>query len=148
MRCVSSRFLTAAPRLSAASPISPARQPAHRQRLLPGRTHLGRHLVVGTTDTARLDLDQRTDVGQRLTHLVHRVASGLLAQPVERAVHDGLGDRLLAIVHDHVDQLGQHCITELGIRQDVALGGYSASRHGLSLWANGWEPPATRDRDS
>src|SRR5690606_36550771 len=38
-------------------------QPAHRQRHAARRPHFDRHLVVGTTDAAALDLDHRLHVG-------------------------------------------------------------------------------------
>ena len=71
IRCVSSRFLTASPRLLAASSSSSASvppscfqrgramhdEPADSQRLRPLGANLDRHLVGRTTDTARAHLD-------------------------------------------------------------------------------------------
>ena len=64
------------------------------QRLAAHRAHFHRHLVVGTTDAARLDLDHRLDVVQRDHEDLQRVLAGLLLDLIERAVDDALGDRL------------------------------------------------------
>ena len=44
----------------------------------------------------------------------------LLADRVERAVHDLLRDRLLAALHHHVDEAGDDLAPVLGIRQQEA----------------------------
>src|SRR6185437_11436132 len=42
--------------------------PAHRERDAARRAHFDRYLVRGATDAARLDLDRRRDVAERLLH--------------------------------------------------------------------------------
>src|SRR5690606_39723695 len=52
-----------------------------------------------------------------------------LADDVHGAVHDLLGDRLLAAVHHHVDEARDGFATVLGIGQHRALRGVSFTRH-------------------
>src|SRR5690606_9511895 len=102
------------------------------ERLAAGGAHLDGHLIRGTADAPRLDLDGRLDVLERLPQELERARLILiraLGDAVDRAVDDLLGDGLLAAVHDHVDELRQHRIPVLGIRQDVATRGLASSRH-------------------
>ncbi|GAB1460016.1 hypothetical protein MASR2M50_17900 [Thauera sp.] len=94
-----------------------------------GRTSTG-HLVVGTTDTAALDLDHRLDVRDRDREDLERILARLGRDVIERAIDDALCDGLLARLHDHVDELGDVLISELGIRQNFALGYFTTTRHG------------------
>ncbi len=52
--------------------------------------------------------------------------------PVKRAIDDALGDRLLAVEHQVVHELGDHPVAELGIGQDFALFGGVTTGHLLS----------------
>jgi hypothetical protein len=57
--------------------------------------------------TRRLtDLELGLDVVERALERRRRVGAGLLAAALEGAVDDALGDRLLAVEQDLVDQLG------------------------------------------
>ena len=97
--------------------------PAHRQCLAAGGAHFDRHLVGGAADAARLHFDHRLDVVERGRQHVDRLAAllaGLLGDAVERAVDDALGGGLLAALHDHVHELGQHLVVELRVRENGA----------------------------
>ena len=62
------------------------------------------------------------------TTMVDRL-SGELLDAGQRAVDDGLGDRLLAVVHQVVHELGDDLVPELGVRQDLTPLGLATSRH-------------------
>ena len=149
MRWVSSRFFTEAPRLLDASSSS-ARQavghgllrtaarglddPADRQRLGAVRADFDRHLVGRAADAAGAHLEVRLHVVQRIVEGLHRIGLRLLLDLGQRAVDDGLGSRLLAGIHQRVDELGDHQIAKLGIRQNFALlGSVTTGHRDLSL---------------
>ena len=81
-------------------------QPAQRQGVGAVRLDLDRHLVGGATDTAGTHLEGRTDVVKSALENGDRLLVGLLLDHVERGVHDVLGDRLLAVKQNLVDELG------------------------------------------
>src|SRR3569623_1721133 len=56
----------------------------------------------------------------------------LLADAIERAIDDVLGHRLLAALHDDIDEPRQHFAAELGVRQDTALGCFSSTCHTIT----------------
>ena len=122
IRCVSSRFFTALPRLFDASMqfagetlfhrvfVARARgadQPADRQRLTALGTNFDRHLIGGAADAARAHFDRRRDIAERIVERFDRRALQLLLDRLERAIDDLLGDGLLALVHDVVHELGE-----------------------------------------
>jgi hypothetical protein len=53
----------------------------------------------------------------------------LVVMMVESTINDAFGNRLLAALHDGVDELGDFDIAELRIRQNVALGDYTTTGH-------------------
>src|ERR1019366_3129494 len=67
---------------------------------------LDRNLVGRATNTSGLDLKSRLDVVERALERDDRIGACLGPSTLERAVHDGLGDGLLAVHEDLVDQLG------------------------------------------
>src|SRR6478752_257543 len=81
-----------------------ADHPAQRQRGGATRSHLDRHLVGRATDAAAADLERGLDVVQRALEGDDGVGAGLLTGAFQRAVHDRLGDGLLAVEEDLVDQ--------------------------------------------
>src|ERR1044072_4490940 len=81
-----------------------ADQPPHRERRLARRPYLDGHLVGRATDAPRLHLDARLDVLDRLLEDLDRVFLGALPDDVHRLVEDLLGDRLLPLPHDVVDE--------------------------------------------
>src|SRR5919109_685616 len=93
MRCVSSRFLTAAPRLLAASMSSAARR-------------------------SRMFFSPR-----------ERALLGALLHQVQRSVEDVLGGALLASELHRVDELCDHDVVELRVRQNLSLARRAFSRH-------------------
>jgi hypothetical protein len=94
-------------------------QPADGERLGALGAHLDRDLVGRTADAAATDLDCRSDIVQRV---VETRRSGPLAGAVStvsrRTIDDAFGDRLLAVQHDAVHELGQDQIAELRDRQE------------------------------
>src|SRR6185437_1910499 len=107
--------------------------PANGERLPALRAHFHRNLIGGAADAARTNLDRRRDVLKRLLEHRQRIGLHLGLDAVERAIDDLLGDRLLALVHDGVHELGDDDISELGVRDDLAFLGGMAARHGLLL---------------
>ena len=144
IRCVSSRFLTAVPRLFDASMSSPESRSSmvcsERERELPmsqrmasawprsGRTSTG-HLVCGAADAARAHFDRRAHVVDGVAEGAQRILARALGHALERAVDDRLRDRFLALVHEAVHELGDDGIAELRIRQNLAFDGGTAARH-------------------
>src|ERR1700704_1254558 len=104
-------------------------QPADRQRLAAIGTHLDGNLVGRTADAPRANLDGGADIGQRLVENAQRILAAALGNAVEGAVDDRLGGRLLALIHQAVDELGDDVIAELGVRQDFTLVSGTATRH-------------------
>jgi class 3 adenylate cyclase len=68
------------------------------------------------------------DVAQRLLDQLERVRV-LLADDVHGAVHDLLGDGLLAALHDHVDEAGDGFASVLRVRQHRALRSIAFTGH-------------------
>src|SRR6185437_5496728 len=95
--------------------------PAHSQCLAASGANFNRDLVSGTTDAAGLHLDDRLHVvesGRQNVNGLRTLLTGLLADAVERAVNDALGGGLLAALHDDVNELRQHIVVELRVRED------------------------------
>src|SRR5262245_18936625 len=81
------------------------RDPPQPEGHLARRPNLDRHLVGRATNAAAADLEGRLDVVHRTLERHDRVGAGLLAAAFERAVHDPLSERALALRKDLVDQL-------------------------------------------
>src|SRR6202000_833089 len=108
--------------------------PADRQRLGAIGADFDRHLVGGTADAAGAHFEVRLHVGERLVERLHRVALGLLLDLGHGAVDDGLGGRLLALVHQAVHELGDDDVAIFGVGEDFARpGGVTAGHGALSL---------------
>src|SRR4029077_8670453 len=80
-------------------------EPAHGERAGAALRHLDRNLVVRAADAAALDLEDRGDRLHGLLEHLDRRPARLRADLLERVVDDRLGDRLLAVEHDLVDNL-------------------------------------------
>src|SRR5258708_9311253 len=106
-----------------------ADQPADRQRLAAIGTDLDGNLIGRAADAPRANLDSGADIRQRLVKDPQRILSAAPGDAIEGAVDDGLGSRLLALVHQAIDELGDDVIAELGVRQDFALNGGTTTRH-------------------
>ena len=106
-----------------------AGQPAQSQRLAALRSYLHRNLVSGTADAACLDLQLGHDVFHCLLKGLQRIVAALVLDDVKRAVDDFLGNTLLAVIHDAVDQAGHHLRVIKRIGQNVALRDIASSWH-------------------
>src|SRR5678815_382489 len=61
-------------------------EPADAERKTPVRIHFDRHLVVRTADAARLHLEARLHVVERLLEHLQRVVAGALLDDVEALI--------------------------------------------------------------
>jgi hypothetical protein len=73
------------------------------QRTAGGNLH--GHLICGAADAAGPDLEDRGQGLDARLELLHGVLAGALAEDRQRVVDDLLGDGLLAVLHDLVDDL-------------------------------------------
>src|SRR5258705_992057 len=83
-------------RLSVAARPRVADEPPDAERQTAVRIHFDRHLVVRPADTARLHLEARLHVVERLLEHLERVVTGPLLDDVEALVEDAFGRALLA----------------------------------------------------
>jgi hypothetical protein len=93
------------------------------------RLNLNGHLVGGSTHTTRTNLKGGTHVVERLLESGHGVSAGLGLYAFECAVNDALGEALLAIKKNLVDELGDDGGAVYGVGNDGALGSWSFTRH-------------------
>src|SRR6476646_5402993 len=112
------------------APLASVRhEPAHREGAGAPLRHLDRHLVVRATDAAAANLEHRRDRLHGLLEHLDRRAAGLRSHCLERAVHDLLGDRLLAVEHDLVDHLCDERRAVDGVGLDLPDLDLRAARH-------------------
>src|SRR3954447_1039204 len=104
-------------------------EPAHRERGAALRLDLDRHLVGRAAHAARLHLEHRADVLDRLLQGDERGVRSLLADLLERAVDDALGGRLLPVEQDPVDQLGHQRVLIDRVWLDRPAYGRALARH-------------------
>src|SRR5664279_3019898 len=105
-------------------------QPANRQRGTSVGGDFDRHLVVGATHTAGLDLEQRLTVLYRfLEEFQSVVAAALLFEGLHRLIEDALGCRLLSAPHHRVHKLGHQRGPVDWIRRHFPLRNVPFSRH-------------------
>src|SRR5690349_5827714 len=104
-------------------------QPTHRQCHTTRGTHFDRNLIVRTTNATALHFDHRLHVVERYREHFQRVLATLGLDLFESAVHDALGNRLLAGEHQHVHEFCNINVTELRIRQHFPLGDFATTRH-------------------
>src|SRR5689334_22212534 len=108
-----------------------ADEPAQGERGRAVRLDLDRHLVGRATDATALDLHGRLDVVERTLERGDGVGAGLLASTLEGAVDDRLGDRLLAVEEDLVDELRDERAGVDRVDDERALRSGSLTRHQL-----------------
>ena len=106
-----------------------ADQPAQRESGGTTGLDLDRDLVGRTADAAGADLEGGPDVVQRLLQGDDRVLAVLLTSPLEGAVDDALGDGLLAVEEDLVDELRDDRLAVDRIDDQLALGSGALTRH-------------------
>src|SRR5690606_14368808 len=106
-----------------------AHEPAQRERVRAVRLDLDGHLVGRATDAARLDLDGRTDVVERLLERHDGVVRGLRLDRRKRAVDNALREVLLAVDEDLVDELADDRRAVHRICDNWALWRRSLTRH-------------------
>ena len=83
-------------------------QPTDRKGLTSLGTHFHRNLIVGAAYASCFTFEHRHKVVDRLIEHFHRVLTGLLLNFVKSAVDDFLGSTLLAVLHNLIDDLGDH----------------------------------------
>src|SRR5438067_6678206 len=81
-------------------------QPAHAKRRAPLGPHFHRYLIRRTADAARLHLERRLHVRERLLEHVHPGLPGALLDQVHRRVEHPLRQRLLVLLHQVIEKLG------------------------------------------
>src|SRR6185436_18448632 len=86
-------------------------------------------LIGRAADAAGLHLDRRLDVLDRLLEHLHRVVVRLRPDHLESVIEDPLSDRLLAVLHDHVHELGHELRIVERVRKDLPLRNLSAPGH-------------------
>ena len=107
--------------------------PTQTESLASVSAYFHRNLIVGTTYTASLNLKNRHYVIESLGENVQRILTHLLLNDLECVVNDNLGNTLLTVQHDVVDELGYKLGVVKRIRQNVSLGNLTSSRHCTSL---------------
>src|SRR5690606_36347575 len=93
-------------------------------------------------DAARLHLEDGHGVVQRLLEDVLRGLPGALLDDRHRVVEDPLGDRLLPVRHQAVDELRHGLRSVDRVREYRALDGACAAAHGYFLPFPAAAPPA------
>src|SRR3990172_7184018 len=97
-------------------------EPAHGQRLAPVRRDFHRNLIGRAAHPARLDLDQRRDVLERLIEDFDRVFLRAVGDDVERPIHDVSRHAFLALAHHPVNKLLDDGAVIAGVRRDSSFG--------------------------
>src|SRR5690606_4935652 len=106
-----------------------AHQPAQRQGGGTAGLDLDRDLVGRAADAAGAHLEGGPDVVQGLLQGDDRILAVLLTGALEGPVDDALGDGLLAVLEDLVDELGDDRRAEDGVDDQLALGSGALTRH-------------------
>src|SRR5262245_3570084 len=107
-------------------------EPAQRERPRAPLRDLDGNLVVGAADAPRANLEHGRDALDRLLEHLELRLPGPLGSDRERVVHDRLGDRLLAVEHEPIDELRyeNRAVDSVGLR--LANWDFCAARHGRS----------------
>src|SRR5438105_11166273 len=116
-------------RLAVAARRRVADDPADAEREPAVWVHFDRHLVVAAADAARLHLEARLDVVDRLLEDLERIVARLLFDDVEALVEDPRGGAALAVAHDRADELGHQRALINRIRRNFALRNFTSTRH-------------------
>src|SRR5688572_24406618 len=116
-------------RLAVAALTRVADQPADAERQAAVRVHFDRHLIVTAADAARLDLEARLDVVERLLEHLERIVAGPLLDDVEALVEDALRRAPLAVAHHGVDELADQRAVVNRVSGKFALRDFSSAWH-------------------
>ena len=103
--------------------------PAHCQSSSTIRTHFYRHLVGSTTYTSGLNLNHGTQSFECFLKRFDGIVIGFFGNLSQSTVYNTLRYRFLAAFHHMVDELGQPCTAEFGIRDNFPFCCNSSSRH-------------------
>src|ERR1039457_3473126 len=114
----------------AAATARVADDPAPRERLAAVVADLHGHLIGGSPDPFRFDLENRRDVANRLVEHVEGLLSRGAPDLLERVVDDLLGDALLTGEHDAVHELRQSNAPVDRVGQDDAFLNAGSAWHG------------------
>jgi hypothetical protein len=93
------------------------------------RLDLNGHLVGGSTHATRTNLKGGAHVVERLLEGGHGVSAGLGLYALECTVNNALGEALLAVKKNLVDELGDDGGAVNGIGNNRALGSWSFTWH-------------------
>src|SRR6185503_6251498 len=120
-------------RLAVAARAGISDEPADAEREAAVRVHFDRHLVVRAADAARLHLEARLDVVQRLLEHLQGVIAGLFLDDVEALVEDPLRGAPLAVAHDGVDELADQRAVVERVGRQFALRNFTSAWHVVFL---------------
>ena len=109
--------------------------PANREGRGPAGPDLDGDLVRGATDPAAAHLELGLHVVDGPLERLQRVATGLLADDLQRVVHDGLGQRALPAHQDLVDDLRHEHRPVDRVGHEIAPRGRSLAGHGSSYFS-------------
>src|SRR3989337_2569552 len=104
-------------------------EPPKRQRELPVRSDLYRHLIRRAADPSALRLKNGLYVFERLLEDLRRVSLCSFLYEVQRAVAHPFGGILLALYHDHVHELVHTRVVIFRVRQDFSFRCFSLTSH-------------------
>jgi hypothetical protein len=93
------------------------------------RLNLHGHLVGGSTDAARANLEGRTNVVERLLQDDDGFLAALRSNAFECTVHDALGEALLTLNKDLVHELGNNGCPVDGVGNNGTLRSGTFTRH-------------------
>ncbi len=103
--------------------------PTHAERNTPLRPHFYRDLIGRAADPPGADFNCGTSILDGTLKHPERILFGLRGDDIQRSVKNRLGDALLALVHDRVNELGDDLVAVLRIRQDLSFSNFTFSRH-------------------
>src|SRR5438093_3184011 len=109
-----------------------SQDPPHRQRGLPGRTHLERNLVSSATHTTGPYFEDGHRIPHRLLEDHAWVFFNSLCHLVQRSVDDAFGPDLFAIAHHLVNHRLHPVPVVLGLGRRSMTDYFTAARHDAS----------------
>src|SRR5437868_4617924 len=104
-------------------------QPAHREGGAAIGADFDWNLVRRATDPAALHFDSGLEISQRLLEDRHAGLAGLVLDDVHRTVENSLSRRLLALVHDGVDELRDRLAIVARVGKNGALDRFLTATH-------------------